>query len=89
MKTRILILATLSLLSGCASSNLYWGPALIGHGSVSAENFASGESRSAAEYDTARKKLKHYFAQSNKGKGSEVEEIEEVKVSSSSKIRIP
>ena len=84
MKTRILFLAALSLLSGCASSGVYWGPALLTYGSGSAEKFASGASRSAAEYDTERKKLKHSLGQRTTGKGSEVEEIEEINVSSSS-----
>jgi hypothetical protein len=57
MKTRILVLAAVSLLSGCAS-NMYWGPALITYGSGDAETFASGDSRNAAEYDTERKKLR-------------------------------
>jgi hypothetical protein len=57
MKTRILFLVALSLLSGCAS-NVYWGPALITYGSGNAETFASGGSRNAAEYDTARNKLR-------------------------------
>jgi hypothetical protein len=57
MKTRILALAAVSLLSGCAS-NMYWGPALITYGSGDAETFASGNSRNAAEYDTERKKVR-------------------------------
>jgi hypothetical protein len=88
MKTRILFLATVCLLSGCASSNVYWGPALIGYGSGSAETFASGASRNGAEYDTARKKHKHSHDQATTDDGSEVE-IEEIKVSSSSKIGTP
>jgi len=59
MKTRILFFIALSALSGCASSNLYWGPALSTcSGSGSAARFASGACRSGAEYDTARKKTK-------------------------------
>jgi hypothetical protein len=89
MKTRILFLVALSFLSGCASSNLYWGPALIAYGSGNAETFASGASRNAAEYDTARKKLRHSLGQTTTDEGSEAEEIEEAKVNASSKIGIP
>ena len=89
MKTRILFLVALSFLSGCASSNVYWGPALLTYGTGSAETFASGASRSAAEYDTARRKLRHSSAHDTKEQGSDVEELEEVKVSSPSKIGIP
>jgi len=89
MKTRFLLLIALSLLSGCASSNVYWGPALFGYGTGSAETFASGASRSAAEYDTARKKLRHSAAQATEDRVSEVERLEEVKANPSSKIGIP
>ena len=88
MKTRILLLVALSVLSGCASSGVYWGPALIMHDSGSAESFASGESRNAAEYDTERKKLKHSQGQATTDEGSGAEEIEEVRVNAS-KIGIP
>jgi hypothetical protein len=88
MKTRIPFLVALSLLSGCASSGVYWGPALIGHGSGSAETFASGDSRNAAEYDTARKKHKHSQVQATTSEGGEAKEIDEVTVNSS-KIGIP
>ena len=86
MKTRFLLLIALSLLSGCASSNVYWGPALIGYGSGDAETFSSGASRNAAEYDTARKKHKHSHGQTTAVDGSGVDRIEEIKVSSSPKI---
>lgn len=89
MRKRIPLLAALSFLSGCASSNVYWGPALLTYGTGSAETFASGASRSAAEYDTARKKLWHSSAQDAEDQGSEAEELEEIKVRSSSKIGIP
>jgi hypothetical protein len=89
MKTRIFCLAAVSLLSGCASSNLYWGPALITYGSGSAETFASGASRNAAEYDTARKKHKHSKGQTNMDEGSEVEELDEAQVTASPKIGTP
>lgn len=64
MKTRILSLIALGLLSGCASSNLYWGPALATcSGPGSAAKFASKACRSGAEYDTARKKTKRSLAE--------------------------
>jgi hypothetical protein len=60
MAIRILSLVALSLLSGCASSSLYWGPALSTcSGTGSAAQFASGSCRIGAEYDVARKKTKH------------------------------
>jgi hypothetical protein len=63
MKTRILSLVALSILSGCAS-NLYWGPALATcSGSDSAARFASKSCRSGAEYDTARKKTMRSLAE--------------------------
>ena len=79
MKTRILFLAAVSFLSGCAS-NVYWGPALITYGSGDAETFASGASRNAAEYDTAREKHKHSHDQATTDESDEAEEIEEVAV---------
>jgi hypothetical protein len=82
MKARILILAAVSFLSGCAS-NMYWGPALITYGSGSAETFASGASRNAAEYDTAREKHKHSHDQATTDESGEAEGIEEVTVNSS------
>jgi hypothetical protein len=88
MKTRILLLVALSVLSGCASSGVYWGPALITQDSGSAESFASGDNRNAAEYDTARKKLRHSQDPATTDENSEAEEIEEVTVNAS-KIGIP
>ena len=88
MKTRILFLAAVSFLSGCASSGMYWGPALITYGSGDAETFASGASRNAAEYDTAREKHKHSQDQATTDKSSEAEEIDEVTVNAS-KVGIP
>lgn len=88
MKTLILPLVALSVLSGCASSGMYWGPALITQDSGSTESFASGESRNAAEYDTERKKLKHSLGQATTDEGGEAEELEEVTVNAS-KIGIP
>lgn len=62
MAIRILSLMALGFLSGCAASNLYWGPALSTcSGSGSAAQFASGACRTGAEYDVARKKAKHAF----------------------------
>jgi hypothetical protein len=64
MTIRILSLIALCVLSGCASSNLYLGPALpTCSGSDSAARFASGACRSGAEYDTARKKAKRSLAE--------------------------
>ena len=88
MKTRILLLVALSVLSGCASSGVYWGPALIMQDSGSTESFASGNSRNAAEYDTERKKVKHSQGQATTAEASEAEEVEEVTVNAS-KIGIP
>jgi hypothetical protein len=87
MKTRILLLVAVSFLSGCVS-NVYWGPALITYGSGDAETFASGASRNAAEYDTAREKHKHSHDQASTNESDEAEEIEEVTVTSS-KVGIP
>jgi hypothetical protein len=58
--TKLLLpLIALSTLAGCASSNLYWGPALSTcSGSGSAANFAKGACRNGAEYDAERKKAK-------------------------------
>lgn len=83
MKTRtiILALAAVSFLAGCAS-NMYWGPALITYGSGSAETFASGASRNAAEYETARQKHKQTNDESATDETGEAEEIEEVTVDS-------
>lgn len=67
MKKQLLFSVALSLLTGCASSNLYWGPALLTYGSGDAETFASGGSRSGAEYDTARKKLKRSHPETTRG----------------------
>jgi len=89
MKARILFLAAVGFLAGCASSNVYWGPALITYGSGSADTFASGGSRSGAEYDTARKKHKRSHDQVSADKDNEVDEIEEVQVGASSKIESP
>jgi len=59
MKTGVLLLIAVSVLSGCASSNLYMGPALpTCSGPGSAARFATGACRTGAEYDIARKKAK-------------------------------
>jgi hypothetical protein len=64
MTTRILSLIALGVLSGCASSNLYFGPALpTCSGLGSAAKFASGACRTGAEYDIARKKAKRSLAE--------------------------
>ena len=54
MTKRILSLIVLGMLSGCSSSNLYWGPAMQKCGST--EGFAKKECRSGPEYDAERKK---------------------------------
>lgn len=59
MRTRLLALFALGLLTGCASSNLYWGPGLSScSGFGSAAKFGSGACRNGAEYDIERKKAK-------------------------------
>ena len=89
MKTRILFLVAVGLLSGCASSGMYWGPALLTYGTGSAETFASGGSRNGAEYHTARKKLKNAHGQTTTDARSDVDELEEIEVRTSPKIGIP
>jgi hypothetical protein len=57
MIVRSVLLIALVALAGCASSNLYWGPALSTCGGPGATaNFAKGKCRTGAEYDLARKK---------------------------------
>jgi hypothetical protein len=59
MKMRMPLLIALGTLSGCTSSNLYFGPALpTCSGAGSAEKFAREACRTGAEYDIARKKAK-------------------------------
>ena len=89
MKTRILLLAAVAFLAGCASSGMYWGPALITYGSGDAETFASGASRNGAEYETARRKHRNSDEQATSDESREGEEIEEVRVDTSSKIGTP
>lgn len=65
---RLLPLVALGALSGCASSNLYWGPGLSTCGGPHAvANFASGACRNGAEYDIARKKAKRSLAEAALG----------------------
>jgi len=62
--TLVLPAAVLCALSGCASGNLYWGPALStcnGPGSVA--DFAKQACRNGAEYDVERKKARRSFAE--------------------------
>jgi hypothetical protein len=55
--SRILLLVALCALSGCASGNLYWGPALSTcRGPDATARFATGACKNGAEYEVARKK---------------------------------
>ena len=67
MKNFMLFLIALCALSGCASSNLYMGPALQTC-SGSAAKFASGACRTGAEYDIARKKAQRSLAEESRSR---------------------
>lgn len=55
----LLLLIAVGSLAGCASRNLYWGPALSTcRGPASAPNFAKGACRNGAEYDIERRKAR-------------------------------
>ena len=72
MRNRTLLLIALGVLSGCASSNLYMGPALqTCSGSGSAAKFATGACRTGAEYDVARKKAMRSLAEESARKEKE------------------
>lgn len=73
--TLVLSLFTLSVLSGCASNTLYWGPALSTCGGPSsAPNFAKGACRNGAEYDIARKKAKSALSDAALSDGTDLPE---------------
>jgi hypothetical protein len=78
MKTRISFLVLLSVLSGCVYKNVYMGPVFptsACSGSGSAAKFGSGECKSGAEYDTARKKVDHSGESGTDGDAEALEEI--------------